>query len=271
MSKLEVLCATMHQKDFSKIREMNIHTDVVFANQADTTKFEEYHFDGHWARMITTNTRGVGINRNFALSYAQGEICLFADDDVVYEDDMETKILSEFETHPDADIIIFQFDTNSDRKVKKPQKTRTCSRFTRMPWGTFRVAFRLKELKKANIWFTTLFGGGCLFPSGEDSLWLIEARRKGLTIYVSEKTIGTVTHETSTWFTGYDENYYFARGAFYQGARPKLIHFWMHYFALRTRGWGKLSYSEKMKWLRLGAKGYRKGLGFEAFREPQAK
>ena len=36
MSKLEVLCVTMHQKDFSKIREMNINADVVFANQAKT-------------------------------------------------------------------------------------------------------------------------------------------------------------------------------------------------------------------------------------------
>lgn len=33
MSKFELLCVTMHQKDFSKIQEMNIHSDVVFANQ----------------------------------------------------------------------------------------------------------------------------------------------------------------------------------------------------------------------------------------------
>ncbi|MBO5892290.1 MAG: glycosyltransferase, partial [Oscillospiraceae bacterium] len=269
MSKFEVLCVTMHQKDFSKIQEMNIHTDVVFANQADLTRFEEYNFENHRARMITTNTRGVGINRNLALLYAQGEICLFADDDVVYKEDMESLVLSEFDDHPDADIIIFHYDTNSDRKVKKNSKVKKVSRFSRMPWGTFRVAFRLKELKKANIWFTTLFGGGCLFPSGEDSMWLTEARRNGLTMYVSDKTIGTVTHETSTWFTGYDEKFYFGKGAFYQGARPKFIRLWMRYFALRTRGWGNLSYSEKIKWMRLGAKGYRINQGFDYFRETQ--
>ena len=80
MSHFEILCVTMHQKDFSKIEQMNINSDVVFANQADTTSMDELEFNGHRARMITTDTRGVGVNRNLALTYAQGDICLFADD-----------------------------------------------------------------------------------------------------------------------------------------------------------------------------------------------
>ena len=269
MSKLEILCVTMHQKDFSKIKEMNMHSDVVFANQADTTGFEECIFENHRARMITTNTRGVGINRNLALLYAQGEICLFADDDVTYCDDMESRVLSEFEAHPDADIIIFHFDTDYHRKLEKYSKTKKCSRFTRMPWGTFRVAFRLNKVRKANVWFTTLFGGGCLFPCGEDSIWLINVRKKGLTMYVSKETIGTVSYETSTWFTGYDEKFYFGKGAFYQAARPKLLYLWMIYFSLRTWGKGNMSMVNKIKWMRLGAKGYRINQGFEFFRGAQ--
>ena len=46
MSKFEILCVTMRQNDFSKIREMNIHSDVVFANQCDHTSYEEIEFDG---------------------------------------------------------------------------------------------------------------------------------------------------------------------------------------------------------------------------------
>ena len=48
--------------------------------------------------MITTETRGVGINRNLALTYAKGEICLFADDDVTYNDDVEERVLAEIMT-----------------------------------------------------------------------------------------------------------------------------------------------------------------------------
>ena len=57
MSKFEILCVTMHQNDFSKIKEMNIRSDVVFANQCDHTNYEELEFEGHIAKMISTQTK----------------------------------------------------------------------------------------------------------------------------------------------------------------------------------------------------------------------
>lgn len=267
MFKFEILCVTMHQKDFSKIQEMNIHSDVVFANQADRTAFAEYEFEGHRARMITTETRGVGINRNLALLYAEGDICLFADDDVTYHDDMEERVLAEFAAHPDADVMIFHLDTDSERKQISYSKTRKCGCFSRMPWATFRIAFRLDKVRKINLWFTTLFGGGCMFPSGEDSMWLIEARQKGLTFYVSQETIGTVSFEESSWFTGFDDKMYYGKGAFYQAVHPKTLYFWMLYFAVRTRSMSKLSVRKKIRMMKLGAEGYRKMIPYEKWKE----
>lgn len=263
MSKFEILCVTMHQKDFSKIEQMNIHSDVVFANQADRTSFEEKEFDGHLARMITTDTRGVGINRNLALTYAKGDICLFADDDVTYNDDMEEKVLAEFDAHPDADIIIFHLDTDSDRKQIRYPETKKCSRFCKMPWGGVRIAVRLDSIRKANVWFTTLFGGGCIFSSGEDSMWLTDARKKGLVFYVSKETIGKVDFENSSWFSGFDEKMYYGKGAFYQAAHPKTKYFWMLYFAVRTEKLSNLKFSDKIKWMKCGNNGYREMKPFE--------
>lgn len=266
MGKFEILCVTMHQKDFSKIREMNIHSDVLFANQADTTGMEELVFDGHRARMITTNTRGVGCNRNVALLHAGGEICLMADDDVVYHDHMQQQVLAEFDAHPDADVMIFHFETDSaERKQKKYPVTRKCGPLEPMPWAGFRIAFRLDAVKKANLWFTTLFGGGCIFPSGEDSLWLTDARRAGLTIYVSKETIGRVSFDTSTWFTGMDERFYYGKGAFYQAAHPRAFWLWAAYFVLRTRKNREMTVREKLKWICSGRDGYRKMLSYPAY------
>ena len=93
MPTFEILCATMHQNDFSKIKEMNIHSDVVFANQCDHTSYDEIEFEGHTAKMISTQTRGVGKNRNLGLIYASADICLLADDDVVYNDGYEKTVL----------------------------------------------------------------------------------------------------------------------------------------------------------------------------------
>lgn len=263
MSRFEILCVTMKQNDFSKIEQMNIHSDVVFANQADKTAMDEIEFDGHHAKMITTDTRGVGVNRNIALTYASSEICLFADDDVVYDKDMEERILAEFDAHPDADIIIFHFATDSKRIQVSYPETKKCSKFCRMPWATFRIAFRLDSVRKANIWFTTLFGGGCVFPSGEDSMWLNNARKKGLTFYVSKETIGKVSFETSTWFDGYNERYFYGKGAYCACAYPTLTNVWMLYYLLRYRHRKPLTLKQKYYWMKCGKEGYKKTLSYK--------
>ncbi len=266
MSKFEILCVTMHQNDFSKIKQMNIHSDVVFANQADETSYKELEFEGHTAKMITTATRGVGKNRNLGLIYADADICLFADDDVTYKNDLEETILREFEACPKADIIIFHLDTDDEiRKQCAYPKTRKHGRLEKMPWGGFRIAFRLNAVKKANLWFTTLFGGGCVFPAGEDSMWLSDAKKAGLTFYVSKETIGKVSFEESTWFTGRDEKYYYGRGVYYEAVHPHTKYIWMLYFALRTRNFGELSFSDKISWMKKGTDGYKKMLSYSNY------
>lgn len=266
MGRFEILCVTMNQTDFSKIQEMNIHSDVVFANQANCTGLDVIQGDGFRAKMITTETKGVGLNRNIALLHASGEICLFADDDVVYIDGMEQRVLAEFDAHPDADIMIFHFDTDSkNREQIRYNKTRACRRLERMPWAGFRIAFRLNAVRKANLMFHTLFGGGCIFPSGEDSIWLIDAKKAGLTIYVSKETIGRVSFQTSTWFTGRDARFYFGKGAFYASVHPKTFWFWTCYFILRTRRNTELSPLKKLQWISCGREGYRKLLSYEQY------
>ena len=137
MLTFEILCATMHRSDFSLIKEMNIKSDVVFANQCDRTAYEEVKFDGHTAKMISTETRGVGKNRNLALIYASADICLFADDDVVYNDDYENTVCRFYEEHPDADVVVFNFlvsrnGSKPDNIVNKTKKLRFKKRSERV-------------------------------------------------------------------------------------------------------------------------------------------
>lgn len=80
---IEVLCATMHQNDFSNYYAMNIHDcDVIFANQSDEFSYQEMTVGANSVKMLTTTTRGVGKNRNLALVMASSEILLLADDDL---------------------------------------------------------------------------------------------------------------------------------------------------------------------------------------------
>ena len=256
----------MNQKDFSKLKEMNIKSNIVYANQGNRTSYEELEIEGKVAKMISTQTRGVGINRNLVLMYATADICLMADDDVRYNDDMEEKVLSEFENHPDADVIIFHFDSNDPyRKPPKYKKTKKWPKHARTPWGSIRIAFKLNSIRKANAWFTPLFGGGCIFPSGEDSMWLKCLQKAKLNFYVSKETIGKVSYETSTWFTGYDEKYFYGVGACYAAISPKLAFLKYLYMVFRTKNKSKLTISQKMRWMKNGKKGYANLQSFEEF------
>lgn len=260
----------MHQKDFSKIKEMNINCDVIFANQCDQTSFEEMKFgDSNTARMISTQTRGVGINRNLTLMYATGKYCLLADDDVVYDDDMKKRVVSEFESHPDADVMIFHFESDDEknRSLVKFSTTKKWHRMKNLPFGGIRIAFRLESVRKANVYFTSLFGGGCTFPSGEDSIFLSDLRKAGLKFYVSKETIGKVSFEASSWFTGYNEKFYYGKGAFYQAVRPRLKFFWMLYFLFRSRKRKQMKMSEKLRWMKNGARGYKELLSYDDFKK----
>ncbi|MDD2362489.1 MAG: glycosyltransferase [Oscillospiraceae bacterium] len=269
MSRLEVLCATMHQTDFSKIEEMNIKSDVVFANQSDHEGYDEITFDGYRARMVTTSLRGVGKNRNIALLYADSEIGLLADDDVRYADNYVETVCGAFNEIPDADVIIFNIYSTSehiDRKPTQIKKRGRLNKLSRNPFGGPRISFRISSVKKANLWFTLLFGGGCLFSSGEDSLWLRNALHKGLKIYKYPKTIGSVSMEESSWFNGFDEKLYYGKGAYYKASSPVLFLLWILYFAFRTRKNSDLDFGKRLLWMRNGAEGYKSLISYDEWK-----
>ena len=64
MDRVEVVCVTMGQKDLSIAEKMHITGNAVFGNQADGYRKEMQTCDGRTLNMITTDTRGVGVNRN---------------------------------------------------------------------------------------------------------------------------------------------------------------------------------------------------------------
>lgn len=251
----QVLCATMHQKDFSKIKEMNISSDILYANQSDSTWYVKTCIDKYSAEMITTHTRGLANNRNILLMYATADICLLADDDVTYYEGYKDKIMSAFGRHPEADMIIFNLDSNSsDRKIEKIPVERKMRFWNKNPYGSVRVAFRLKSQKKYNIWFNNLLGTGARYGSGEDTLFINEFRKKG-NVYLCCENLGKVDFSHSTWFFGYDETYFFNQGAkvFALGKRPKWI--WFVYYALKISR-NNINFRKRIQLLQKGYKSY---------------
>lgn len=235
---LQVLVSTMHQKDHRIIREMNIQSDAIIINQTDTNKVEEFNYNGYSIKFLSFNERGVGLSRNNALMRVNTDICLMADDDMVYVDGYRDIVIKAFHKNPKADMIMFNVpihkrDGKTILKVRKNGRVRF---FNSLRYGTVNIAFRKEAILKNNIYFSLLFGGGARYGSGEDSLFIRDAIKKGLRIYSSKEVIANIRENESTWFTGYNEKYFFDRGALFQALGGNFFSFLlMIQFLLRKR------------------------------------
>ena len=105
--RMEVLVAAVDENPIMLADHMNLQTEAIICNQCHTYSAEEFERNGRIIRVFNWNERGVGLNRNNALMRAEAEFVLFSDEDIVYEDGYEAKILQEFEKHPGADILFF--------------------------------------------------------------------------------------------------------------------------------------------------------------------
>lgn len=257
--KLQVLVSTMHQNDYSLLEKMNIQSDAIVVNQCNCYSTERFKHNGNDVLWMSMDERGVGLSRNTALMRADGDILLFADDDVVYKDGYADEIVKCFENNPKADFIVFNLKSlNSERKEKDTNKNYKLRWYNSLKFGTYRIAVRKNELYKANIFYSLLFGGGAKYQCGEDSLFITQCLQKGLKGLASDIYIGTVNHQDSTWFKGYDEKYYYDRGALFADMYPKI------YFAVLAlmefkdnKKCKKLSFIERYKLDIAGAKKFK--------------
>lgn len=228
--KVEVLVSAMHQDPQKLAEKMRLSSDAVIINQCDSEDYTEFKRQGNRIRCFSLAERGVGRSRNRAMAEATGDICLFSDEDIVYEDGYEEKILAEFEANPKADMLVFNIEVEESRRtyhIAKRSRVRfyNCGRY-----GAVSFALRRDRLLKAGVHFSLLFGGGAKYSNGEDSLFIKELLDRGFHIYTAPVTIGREEVRQSTWFTGYHDKFFFDRGVLYVFlygalARPMALRF----------------------------------------------
>lgn len=214
--KVQVLVAAMNQYDHSLLDKMNINSDVIVGNQCNMNSVEQFRYKNNQAVYLNFNEVGVGLNRNNALMRATGDICLFADDDMVYVPNYSEIVLSAFEKTPKADVIIFNlYEKYPSRYViTKKQKV---NRFNYLRYGTARIAIRLNSIRKNGIYFNQCYGGGTIHSHGEDNIFLTQCLNAKMNIYAMPSYIATLTEErNSTWNHGYSDKYIWDQGSLYK-------------------------------------------------------
>lgn len=268
--KLQVLIAAMHQKDYSLIEKMNIKTDAIVGNQCDRNSVEEVTVNNHKVTYYNFNERGVGLNRNNALMRANGDILIFADDDEVFASDYKEIIEQAYTELPKADAIVFNIETVGvdvgRRKETATKKVRLINAFN---YGMARITVKNAYIKNKNITFHRSFGGGAEYSCGEDTLFIADLLKSKANIYVYPETIATVSQTESTWFKGYNEKYFYDKGALF-AALPfnfKWLLCLLSMIKNRKNFFENISLKNGISLARSGFKGFKKHITYEKFVE----
>ena len=223
--RLQILVSAVNKDPEELIGSMNLDCDTVIVNQligdyqdSDTAgKRSDYiqEFKDHEARIIHRVEKGVGLSRNTALDNADHELIQFGDDDIVYDDGYAQKVIEEFDTHPEADILLFNV------KAQEGRETYWNTDFARVNWRNYgrypayAICARRQKLADSGVRYSLLFGGGAPYMNGEDSLFLHDCLKAGLAIYRTPVAIGKERKGESTWFKGYTDKFFFDRGVLY--------------------------------------------------------
>lgn len=232
---VQVLVATMDQYDHSLVKKMNIQTSAIISNQCERNEIEEFNYKGNEIKFLSFKERGVGLNRNNALMRSDADICIVADDDIVFVDNYFEIINKYFNENPSADVIIFNL-------IEKPEKRYVIRKEFKvgfhnfMKFGATRIAFRRKSVTKSGITFNLHFGGGAEFSAGEDTLFLHECLKKNLNILAIPEFISKLTDtRDSSWFEGYTDKYFIDRGALFACISKRWAWLLCLQFAIRHR------------------------------------
>lgn len=95
------------------------------------------------------------------------------------------------------------------------------------------ISFKKKGLQKNNIKFDEKFGTGSIYNRGEETIMLTDALRKNLKIINVKETIGFVKQEESTWFTGFNEEFFLKQGACFYRVNPRIYILLILQYAIR--------------------------------------
>lgn len=214
-TKLQVLVSTVNADVKKTASRMNLETDAIIINQCDHVDYSEYIYNGRRIRCFSFNERGVGLSRNTALMRADHELCMFSDEDIVFDPGYEKIVCEAFDKNPDADLITFNFKVDPKRATYFNQANRRIRWYNYGRYPTFAVAARCESLRRANVSFSLLFGGGARYSNGEDSLFLHDCLKRGLHLYAHTAVVGQEIYRESTWFQGCNEKFFTDRGVLY--------------------------------------------------------
>lgn len=242
---LEILVSTMQQTSLSFLEKIFSATkikdfDVLVINQ--TNEEQILKSENKHVRVINSIEKGLSKSRNLALENASGDICLLADDDVVYVNNFKEIILSAFNKHKNADIITFQMKSDDGELFRNYPVIVRHTKKTVYTANSVVIAFRLEAVKN-RIKFNPYFGLGAKFEVADEYIFLRDALNEGLSVYFEPQVI-LIHPKFSSGQESASDRVIYGRGALYYKYYGFRSYFRIAKHIYRTFSDGKLSFSE---------------------------
>ena len=257
--KLQTLAAAIDQTDHALVEKMNIQTDALIGNQCGKTGTETFSYHGHRVTYLHAAERGVGKNRNRLLECAEGDFLILADDDMRFVDGYPAIAAQAIAACADADVYIFNLIERSPRRYVN-RAVKRVGRRDYARYGAARLMLRRASIERAGLRFSTEFGGGARYGSGEDTIFLRDCLDRGLKLCAVPYALAEIDQAAaSSWFTGYDRKFFSDKGALYACLYPRLWPVMAARFLLVHRGrfGGALPLPTALRAMLRGGRAYR--------------
>lgn len=191
------------------IKRSHITSDTVIVNQCDEDSYKEENINSAVIRTFSVTDRGLTKSRNYAISKSQADVCIICDDDEVFSDGYEKAVSDAYDALPDADIIIFDM---VDRPLKWGDSIKKLSYIDLMSVSSWQITFRRERLLASGVLFDENMGAGSGNGAEEEFRFLTQCRKAKLRIYHYPFRLASVAQTQSTWFKGFDEEFFVNRG-----------------------------------------------------------
>lgn len=208
--RVQVLMSCMNLQGFEIVEKSKIKSDVLIVNQCGEEKLEEKTTDGYQAIKYSTTERGLSRSRNMAINKSDADICILCDDDECFVEGYAEKVEEAFQKYADADIIIWDM-ANWESKFNSKMQYLKFPNILKV--SSCQISFRREKIKEQNLSFNVHMGAGTGNGAGEENKFLLDCIKSGLKVLYLPEKIAFVAQEESTWFDGYNEKFFFQRGA----------------------------------------------------------
>jgi glycosyltransferase involved in cell wall biosynthesis len=161
--------------------------------------------------------KGVARSRNNAIRLASGDVGLFADDDVTYQESYIDLLKKTFQDNPDIDIVLFKIKTRpGEPEYKSYPESPIELKKLEFSASSVEIGFNINKIKESGLKFDERFGAGQeLLIISEETIFIEDCLKHGLkVVFIPEYIVEHPYQSTIKSVPKYDKRRNWVTGAY---------------------------------------------------------